>query len=76
MLVITAISIAGVFFDSLLGSLLQAKYRCAVCDSLTEKSEHCATPAKLVSGIRFINNDTVNALATLFAAILTVLSFI
>ena len=76
MLVITAISIAGVFFDSLLGSLLQAKYRCAVCDSLTEKSEHCATPAKLVSGIRFINNDTVNALATLFAAILTVLSFV
>ena len=76
MLVITAISIAGVFFDSLLGSLLQAKYRCTVCNSLTEKREHCATPAKLVSGIRFINNDTVNALATLFAAILTVLSFV
>ena len=76
MLVITAISIAGVFFDSLLGSLLQAKYRCTVCNSLTEKREHCATPAKLVSGIRFINNDTVNALATIFAAILTVLSFV
>ena len=76
MLSVTAIAILGVFFDSFLGSLLQAKYRCTVCNSLTEKREHCGTPTELVSGIRFINNDTVNALATLFAAILTVLSFI
>lgn len=68
MLSVTAIAILGVFFDSFLGSLLQAKYICTVCDSLTEKREHCGTPTELVSGIRFIRNDTVNALATIFTA--------
>ena len=69
MLSVTAIAILGVFFDSLLGSLLQAKHRCTVCDSLTEKREHCGASTELVSGIRFIRNDTVNALATIFTAI-------
>ena len=68
MLSVTAIAILGVFFDSFLGSLLQAKYICTVCDSLTEKREHCGTPTELVSGIRFIRNDTVNALSTIFTA--------
>lgn len=64
----TAIAILGVFFDSLLGSLLQAKYRCTVCMRLTEKREHCGMPARLASGLAFIRNDTVNAISTLFAA--------
>ena len=68
MLSVTAIALLGVFFDSFLGSLLQAKYICTVCDSLTEKREHCGTPTELVSGIRFIRNDTVNALSTIFTA--------
>lgn len=68
MIIAIAIAILGVFFDSFLGSLLQAKYICTVCDSLTEKREHCGTPTELVSGIRFIRNDTVNALATIFTA--------
>ena len=68
MIIATAIAILGVFFDSLLGSLLQAKFRCSVCGALTEKREHCGTPTELVSGIRFIRNDTVNAISTLFTA--------
>jgi uncharacterized protein (TIGR00297 family) len=73
-LILIIIAFLGVFFDSLLGSLLQAKYRCDVCMSMTEKCEHCGTPTRLVSGVRFILNDTVNALSTLFVAILTILS--
>ena len=76
MLIATAIAFFGVFFDSLLGSLLQAKYRCTVCNALTERREHCGAPTKLTSGIRFIRNDTVNAMATMFTAIVTILSFI
>ena len=68
MLSVTAIALLGVFFDSFLGSLLQAKFRCSVCGALTEKREHCGTPTELVSGIRFIRNDTVNALSTIFTA--------
>ncbi len=76
MLALSAIAILGVFFDSLLGSLLQAKYRCNVCDSLTEKREHCGTPTELVSGIRFIRNDTVNALSTIFTAVVAIVLFL
>ena len=68
MIIATAIAILGVFFDSLLGSILQAKFRCSVCGALAEKREHCGTPTELVTGIRFIRNDTVNAISTLFTA--------
>ena len=73
MIIATAIAILGVFFDSLLGSILQAKFRCSVCGALTEKREHCGTPTELVSGIRFIRNDTVNAISTLFTAVVAII---
>ena len=76
MLSVTAIAILGVFFDSLLGSILQAKFCCSVCGALTEKREHCGTPTELVSGIRFIRNDTVNALATIFTAVVAIVLFL
>lgn len=76
MLSVTAIAILGVFFDSLLGSILQAKFRCSVCGALTEKREHCGTPTELVSGIRFIRNDTVNALAAIFTAVVAIVLFL
>ena len=70
---VTAVAIIGVFVDSLLGSLFQAKYRCSVCNKLTEKCEHCGTEARLVSGARIIRNDTVNALSTLTSALLAII---
>ena len=73
---VTAIAIIGVFFDSLLGSILQAKFRCSVCGALTEKREHCGTPTELVSGVRFIRNDTVNAISTLFTAVVATVFFL
>ena len=74
MIIATAIAILGVFFDSLLGSILQAKFRCSVCGALTEKREHCGAPTELVSGIRFIRNDIVNAISTLFTAAVAIVS--
>ena len=75
MLLLTVIAFLGVLFDSLLGSLLQAKYRCEICKSVTEKREHCGASTRLTSGVGFIRNDAVNALSTLFAAILAMLFF-
>ena len=75
MLIVIVIALFGVFFDSLLGSLIQVKYRCTVCHALTEKREHCGTPTERASGVRFIRNDTVNILAAVFTAIATILSF-
>ncbi|MBO5845275.1 MAG: DUF92 domain-containing protein, partial [Clostridia bacterium] len=37
LIIAIAIAILGVFFDSLLGSILQATFHCSVCGALTEK---------------------------------------
>ena len=63
---------AGCIFDSFLGSLVQEKYRCAVCGKLTEKDSHCGKPAAHVRGLRGIDNDTVNFCSSLFAAVLAI----
>ncbi len=52
--------IVGSLVDSLLGSTLQAQYRCAVCGRTTERAAHCNQPAELVHGFRWVNNDLVN----------------
>ena len=63
----------GSVFDSLLGSLLQIKYKCAVCGKITEKKLHCDTHTSRHSGFELIDNDVVNLSSTAFAAIVAVL---
>ena len=75
MLLASAMAVLGVFFDSFLGSLAQAKYRCAVCGYNTERRAHCGEPTDLISGLSFIRNDTVNALSTLFAAVIALVFY-
>lgn len=74
--IIVASAFLGALFDSLLGSLLQAKYKCTVCEKITEKRVHCENVTAHSSGIRFITNDTVNLLSTLFSAILAAILFL
>ncbi len=62
----------GCILDSLLGSLVQIKYRCAVCGALVEREVHCGKPAKRVRGFSAFDNDTVNFTSALFAAILAI----
>jgi uncharacterized membrane protein len=58
--------VVGTATDSVLGSTVQARYRCAGCDRELERAAHeCPKPASLSSGIRWIDNDVVNAAATL-----------
>lgn len=63
----------GVLFDSVIGSLLQAKYRCRVCGGYTERPRHCDTPAELTGGLRLLSNGGVNLVSTLFSAAVAVL---
>ena len=69
-----AAAFLGMLFDSVLGSLLQAKYRCRVCGDYTEKPTHCAGTAERIGGIRLLDNSNVNLLSTLFSALLAVLA--
>jgi uncharacterized protein (TIGR00297 family) len=62
----------GCIFDSLLGSLVQIKYRCSVCGALIEKREHCEKSAVRTRGFLFFDNDTVNFFSSLFAAVLAI----
>jgi uncharacterized protein (TIGR00297 family) len=63
---------AGLFAsiaDSLLGATIQAQYRCPKCGKITEKRIHCnGKPIQLVSGWRFINNDSVNLICSVVGA--------
>ncbi len=56
---------AGTVFDSLLGATAQAMYYCPACQAETERRVHrCGTPTTLLRGMPWMNNDTVNFLAT------------
>ena len=60
----------GAVFDSMLGSLLQIKYRCPVCNEITERDVHCKKRGVRSSGFEFFDNDVVNFLSGAFSAVL------
>ncbi len=67
-----ALSLFGVFLDSLFGATVQAKRQCIVCDKRTEKRLHCGKPTKLVGGAAFVGNDLVNFVSNLISTALAV----
>jgi len=73
---ILLIPMLGVTVDSVLGSLLQAKFICKVCGKLTEKPVHCDTTCELWGGVRFITNNAVNLVSNLITAAVAVLVLI
>ncbi|MBC8079901.1 MAG: DUF92 domain-containing protein [Gorillibacterium sp.] len=58
----------GAFVDSLLGATLQRMYRCTVCGSIVERQLHCHKPTAFTRGFRWMNNDAVNIISSLFGA--------
>lgn len=60
----------GVMVDSLLGATVQARFICARCGKQTESPVHCGLPARLVGGWRKLDNNGVNAFATLFSGVI------
>ena len=67
---VLVIPMLGIIIDSILGSLVQAKYKCTVCGKNTEKTVHCNQKADHVGGIKLINNDAVNIISNFLTAIL------
>ena len=58
----------GALADSMIGSLLQAKFRCVVCGKITEKHIHCESKTVIIGGLKFFSNDLVNLISSAIAA--------
>jgi len=66
---LTLAGVAGMAVDSLLGATVQAKYGCVTCGARSERAgAQCHGPMRLVRGRAWIDNDVVNAAATLVGA--------
>ncbi len=74
-IILSACAFLGAVFDSVLGSLLQAKYLCKVCSSITEREQHCNRETELVCGFKLITNDIVNLIAVTFASLIAILIY-
>ena len=68
---------AGLFgniIDSLVGALLQSKFACGVCGTLTENKLHCDEPTKHTSGFILVDNEVVNFVCALSGGIVAYLA--
>jgi len=71
-----SIGFAGMVVDSVLGAVFQGRFHCQTCDEASEWRVHrCGHPTVLRGGLRWLDNDMVNFLATAFAAGAALLSW-
>jgi uncharacterized protein (TIGR00297 family) len=61
--------VSGMAVDSILGASLQQRRWCERCKVTTERDIHsCETPTRVSGGLRWLDNDGVNALSTFAGA--------
>lgn len=60
----------GNVIDTLFGAYYQQAYICKICGIETEKKSHCQESTMRIKGLSFVDNDMVNFLSGLIAAVL------
>lgn len=69
--------VLGMIIDSVLGATLQCHRYCPGCGTETEQRvHHCGRATAAIRGVRWMNNDTVNMLATFSGAVIAGIIFI
>ncbi len=72
----TASGLIGSLFDSFLGATLQAIYFCDADQKETESRVHrCGRATRLIRGWRWLDNDWVNFLASVFGSTIAVIGY-
>lgn len=74
-IIIFIVSFLGTLIDSVLGSLLQIKYECLDCGNIIEYKNCCNQNIRRVSGVRFIDNASVNLLTSVLTALISLAIF-
>lgn len=69
-LLIFVFGFIGNLIDTILGAFVQAEYKCTVCGAKVEKRIHHDRKAKKIKGFTVLNNDAVNILSGVIAALL------
>ena len=75
LIIIVLAGFAGSIADSILGTGVQAQYKCKVCNRTTERKVHCNLEAGLIKGVNWINNDVVNLGAAISGGIFSVILY-
>lgn len=71
-LIIFLLGYFGNVIDTVIGAFYQQSFVCSHCGLETEKRAHCGQPTIRIKGFSFVDNDMVNFLSGLIAAILAV----
>lgn len=62
----------GNVMDTFFGAYYQQVYTCRDCGIETEKRKHCGQPTRRIKGVTFMDNDMVNFISGLLAALLAI----
>lgn len=66
-------ALLGCLADTLIGSLLQEKYKCQKCGCVTDSKTHCKLDTVKISGFSVIDNNVTNFVSNVFCAVLIML---
>jgi uncharacterized protein (TIGR00297 family) len=72
LLIIFLFGFIGNIVDTVFGAFYQKVYTCNQCGIETEKKNHCQKPTVRIKGLRLVDNDMVNFLSGLIAALLAI----
>jgi uncharacterized protein (TIGR00297 family) len=75
-LLIWILGFTGMVIDTVMGAYLQAGYKCRVCGMEVEKKQHCGEASLLLKGKSLLQNDGVNFISSLLAAILGIIFYV